>query len=269
MNKESFDEIISYLNLEKVNNIEDADIVYSPSSLLDASLYPNKKYIFGPHFSVFPNQQARNINGKHNNAIYIQPSQPSVNTWVNEFGFKNVPVKSFPFPLLLQKYPISQEDKNTVLIYFKERNPNELDFLLKFIKNKNIKYDLIKYGSYNEAEYQKKLNKSKFVIWLGRHESQGFALESVLAKNIPILVWDVTQRSQQFNCPREYHNVKSEVTTIPYWDSSCGTKFYSADELEESYDFFINNLESFTPRNFVEENLSIKKCSQNFLELIK
>jgi len=269
MNKQSFDEVISYLKFKKVNNMKEADIIYSPSLRLDTTIYPEKKFIFGPHFSVFPNQEARAIKNRFNNAIYIQPSQPSVDTWVKEFDFKNIPVKSFPFPILLEKYPISKEDKDTVLIYFKERSPNELDILKKFIDSKNVKYDLISYGNYNELEYQKKLNKAKFVIWLGRNESQGFELESVLAKNIPILVWDVTQRSQQFNCPREYYNVKSEVTTVPYWDSRCGVKFYSADELEKSYDFFIKNIENFNPRNFVEENLSIEKCSKNFLELIK
>ena len=45
-----------------VNDIPNYDVVYMPNNPIDTSKYPNKKFIFGPHFSVFPNQKLRRIN---------------------------------------------------------------------------------------------------------------------------------------------------------------------------------------------------------------
>ena len=103
---------------------------------------------------------------------------------------------------------------------------------------------------------------------MGRHESQGFALQSALAKDIPILVWSTRLRSQEWGCPQHYYNVKSEVTTVPYWDKTCGIKFHDVSELEESYEEFLDNLSSYSPRKFIEDNLTIEKCSQNFIDLV-
>ena len=57
-NKEALYRILDNMGIEykegTENNIEDYDIIYMPSSLYDTSKYPDKKFIFGPHFSVFP-----------------------------------------------------------------------------------------------------------------------------------------------------------------------------------------------------------------------
>ena len=50
---------------------------------------------------------------------------------------------------------------------------------------------------YPEEEYIKYLQESKYGIWLGAHESQGFALEEALAINVPLLVWNVKYMSQE------------------------------------------------------------------------
>ena len=43
-------------NMNDDCNLSDFDFVYFPSCPIDISLYPNTKFIFGPHFSVFPNE---------------------------------------------------------------------------------------------------------------------------------------------------------------------------------------------------------------------
>ena len=141
--------------------------------------------------------------------------------------------------------------------------------VINLLNTNNVNYEVIRYGSYNEGEYQKILDSCKYVIWLGCHESQGFALQSVLAKNIPTLVWSVKLRVQQVGHEKEYVNIKSEVTTVPYWDERCGEKFYTSDELETSYKTFLSKLYSYKPRDFVKEVLSVEVCSNNLLQLIE
>lgn len=268
MNLAGLKSIINFLSLEEVNLIEDADIVYSASSLLDTEAYPNKIFIFGPHFSIFPNTQARQISGKYKNSVYIQPSQPSVDTWVKEFNYTNVHVEAFPFPVSMPE--VSKNEKTEVLLYYKSRSQNDLNFIKNKLHSLSVNYHLINYGSYDEKDYQALLDKARFIVWVGCHESQGFALESALAKNIPILVWSVTKRTQQTNCPSEFYTSGfTPVTTIPYWDTRCGIYFTEENEFDKAYENFIDNLTNYRPRSFVNEVLSVEACSNRFLKLIE
>ena len=60
-NKEGLERLLKYLNYDykfvnNLNDINNYDIIFSPCHPIDASKYPDKKFIFGPHFSVFPNK---------------------------------------------------------------------------------------------------------------------------------------------------------------------------------------------------------------------
>ena len=62
-------------------------IVYNPSEPMDISLYPNKFWIYGPHFSVFPNEKFIKINYKQDNLVYIHPSEWCVDVY-KKFNLK-------------------------------------------------------------------------------------------------------------------------------------------------------------------------------------
>jgi len=251
-------------------SFEEAEIVYSPCSYIDIHLYPSKKFIFGPHFSVFPNNIVRKFNNIHNNAIYIQPSQPSVNTWQNEFNFKNLPMKAIPFGVNTQLFsPSDHIEKTNVIVYYKHRDPEEFKLLSNFLKSKGVNYTVFNYmQKYKEEDFLKYLKTCKYCIWLGGHESQGFALQEILSCNIPMLVWSSKLRKQEYPYRVEYQNVYSEVTTIPYWDSMCGEYFHNFNELDIKYNTFMNNLNNYTPRQFILDNLSIEKCCEKWNQLV-
>ena len=67
--------IIKELNINykygTMNDIADYDLIYSPNNPIDTSKYPNKKFIFGPHFSVFPDNKLLNINNVHSTSFWI------------------------------------------------------------------------------------------------------------------------------------------------------------------------------------------------------
>jgi hypothetical protein len=251
-------------------NFEEAEIIYSPFTYIDIHMYPSKKFIFGPHFSVFPNDVVRKFNNIHNNAIYIQPSHPSVNTWQNEFNFKNLPMTGIPFGVDTLKFsPNNTIEKNNVIIYYKQRDPREFQLLVNFLNNKQITFKVFDYlHRYKEEDFLNYLKTCKYCIWLGRHESQGFALQEILSCDVPILVWSVKLRKQEYPYRVEYQNVSSEVSTIPYWDSKCGEYFYEFNEFENKYNTFMNNLNNYKPRQFILDNLSMEKCSEKWNQLI-
>ena len=62
--------VINNINFNNIN-LNDFDCVYSPSVPIDVSLYPNTKFIFGPHFSVFPELHQMNIINKSNEVVYF------------------------------------------------------------------------------------------------------------------------------------------------------------------------------------------------------
>ena len=253
-------------NLSDINNY---DIIYSPSEPINTSLYPNKKFIFGPHFSVFPDNKLLQINNIHKNSVYIQPSDWVVKLWITNNVHNYLPIKVFSFPVDTNKFSPNYTEKKEIthiFIYYKTRTPKELTYLKSFLNYKNISYTIFDYGKkYKENEYINTLKISKYGIWLGRHESQGFALEEALSCNVPLLVWDVKSMNQEYG----YNYADISATVIPYWDERCGEYFYNHIELEKTFDLFISKLETYKPREYILENLSVKKCSERFLELIR
>ena len=270
-NKIGFENILQYLNIEykygDLNDINDYDIIYSPSDSIDTSKYKNKKFIFGPHFSVFPNNKLNQINNIYNNSIYILPSQYCISIWNNMLKDNLLPIKSFPFPVDSDKFKSikSIEDRKEVFIYYKSRNPEELHYIQNFLNNKNITYKLFDYmKTYKEQEYMDFLLNSKYGIWIGRHESQGFALQEALSCDVPLFVWDVKSMNQEYG----YSHDDIPATTIPYWDKSCGEYFHTINELENIFDKFINNLSSYKPINFILNNLDVKNCAKIFKNIL-
>ncbi len=265
---------------ELVTNLEDADIVFSASNYVQIEKYANKIFIFGPHFSVFPNQTVRRFNNLHKNAVYIQPSQPSVSTWQNEFGFKTLPIKAIPFGIDTNKFtnaPLPpQRDLDTngdrsklVMVYFKDRDPSEFKFIVDFLAKNNIGYKVFDYRKrYTETDYLNFLRNAKYGIWLGCHESQGFGLQEALSCNVPLLVWNVRLRKQQWSYREHYKNIKSEVTTIPYWDERCGEYFYEQKDFVNTFERFTRELRNYQPRQFVLDHLSMEKCAERWDTLL-
>ena len=246
-----------------IKDIKDYEIIYSPNNPININLYPNKKFIFGPHFSVFPNNKLLHINNINNNSIYIQPSDWARDTWINMNAEKILPVKTFSFSVEVDKFqPIENSKNNEIFIMFKQRDPKELEYIITFLNNIIVKFNY--QTKYNENEYISCLQNAKYGIWIGRHESQGFALEEALSCNIPLLVWDVNYMSQEYG----YNYPDIPATVIPYWDKRCGEYFKEKENFEETYYKFINKLDTYKPREYILENLSPEKCGERFIKLI-
>lgn len=101
---------------------------------------------------------------------------------------------------------------------------------------------------------------SKYCFVINGTESQGIALEELMSCNVPLFVWDVNS----WNDIGEQY--KSPATSVPYWSNTCGEKFLNEEELNIKFDEFLKNIDSYNPRNYILENLNLKKQA---LELIK
>ena len=269
-NKEALSKILDNMGIPytegRENDIEDYDIIYMPSTLYDTSKYPNKKFIFGPHYSVFPNNELLKINNKNKNSVYIQPSEWVAKMWKNMGVEKIIPIMVMPFCVNVEKFKSDYNiNKEEVFIYTKRRDPREIYMIEKYLKDSSIKYNKFDYlNGYKEEEYLNCLKKSRYGIIIDAHESQGFAIEEALSCNVPLLVWNTKTMNQEFGS--RYKEI--ECTTIPYWDERCGEYFYNAEEFERTYKKFINNIDSYKPREYILENLTTNKCREILINII-
>ena len=245
-------------------DIPNFDVICSPANPINAKEYPNKKFIFGPHFSVFPNQKLFNINNEHKNCVYIQPSRWAADVW--SYVSKLLPINPFPFPVNVDRFiPLSNMKRDKIFIYFKRRKPEELEFLKGELDRRDIQYVIFDYVKrYVENDYLQYLQQAKYGIILDAHESQGFAIEEALSCNTPLLVWCAQTMDQEYGMG--YQPIP--CTSVPYWDERCGEIFYKQEEFETQYDEFINKLDTYKPREYILENLGVEKCAENFKKLL-
>ena len=260
-------QITTIYDINQLNhiNLSEFDCVYSPALPIDVSRYPNTKFLFGPHFSVFPDHNILSVKGP--NFIYAQPSDWVLNSWKTFHGVKNVRFAKLPFGVDTQVYneskPICHRDR--VFIYYKRRNPEELQFVRNFLDKQNIPYRVFSYTHhYPEKEYLDYLRESKYGIWVGQHESQGFAVQEALSSNVPLLVWSVTSMNQEYGS--NYNDISA--TTIPYWDERCGEYFHKAYEFEEKYKLFLSKISDYKPREYIMNELSMDRCEERFIEIV-
>jgi hypothetical protein len=243
------------------------DCVYSPQIPIDVNKYPNTKFIFGPHFSVFPEKQHMDLI-RRDNVTYVQPSEWAAKIWKDNPLCNNIKIKPLPFGVDTNKFnnnkPITE--RNNVMIYFKHRNPIDLVLIENYMKSKSINYTVFSYDNkYCENDYINYLQNTKFCIWVDAHESQGFALEEALSCDVPLLVWNVKSMNQEYKS--SYNNITA--TTIPYWDERCGEFFYNIKALDIVFNLFISRLETYKPREYILENLSMDKCEQKLIDIIQ
>ena len=248
-------------------NLSLFDCVFSPCCPIDVSKYPNTKFLFGPHFSIFPENSLQMIKGK--NSVYNLLSEWVKDVWVKKFEICNdLRLVTFPFGVDTEKFseikPLSE--RNEIMVYCKNRSPLDICFIQTVLSTMNINYKLFSYhDGYNEDEYISCLQKSRFCIWVDAHESQGFALQEALSCNVPLLVWNISSMADEYN---SNYPIDFSATTTPYWDERCGEQFYHMNEFDGTFKLFLSKLDTYKPREYIMENLSIAKCEEQFIKNI-
>lgn len=254
------------------------DIIWTPCTWINPDNYPTSKIIFGPQFHVFPNScdsLYKESKAEHGlRCIYV-----CLSDWIakmfDEFvpaSLQIIPHVAIPFGLDIESQEKTKPYEYDCIIYYKARHPSILDFCEKFCTEKGLKHKIYSYGSYTRDDYINTLYKTRFVIWVGSHESQGFALEECLATNTPIFLYDVKSMKDEYTNWCYNYNSYSEkllATSAPYWNDQCGLKVYSNEEFINRFSEFIDLLDTYTPDEYVKSTLTDKICFQRFLDALK
>jgi hypothetical protein len=253
---------------------EPYDLVLITQGLIPCSFFPQaKKILYGPQNFVFPTREWQQNPGFFDKrCAYTCLSQWVKETWI-EFGSLPLPILPLPFAVDVDRFqPDPTQEKNMdCFVYFKHRNQSLLAPILAELQRQNIKPILFRYGTYQEEDYLRVLKQSKFGIWLGSHESQGFAVEEALSCNVPLLVLNVTSMFDEYDdnnnlCySNEVGRYKLRATSVPYWDDRCGI-VSNLENFHKDLAKMMKEFQEFRPREYILETLSPKVCIKRFLE---
>lgn len=80
-----------------------------------------------------------------------------------------------------------------------------------------------------------------------------------MSTNLPLFVIDYQKN--------EYFDLDNFIfTSVPYWSDKCGVRIYNINDFDEKIDLFIKNIKSYSPREFIEENLSSEIIRKKFIQ---
>ncbi len=141
--------------------------------------------------------------------------------------------------------------------------------ILHELEKRGLSFEVIRYGGYGPGEFQQALSRCRAMIFLCEHESQGLAYQECLSSGVPILAWD--QGWCQDPNRLKWGQLEIPTTSVPYFDERCGVKFQSAQNFAGRLDEFVAKLESkyFAPRDYILRNLTLEKCAQQYLEILR
>jgi hypothetical protein len=138
-----------------------------------------------------------------------------------------------------------------------------------FASRKNLVVESVVYGSYTQQEYRSLLGRGKGMIFLCEHESQGLAYQECLSSGVPILAWDQGRYLDPNRFAWGQPNIKA--TSVPYFDDRCGERFAGSEDLDEKLSIFMGKIDAsaYSPRDFIMENLTLKRCAAQFLSFFE
>lgn len=164
-----------------------------------------------------------------------------------------------PLPLPLPR-PVTW--RHDYFVYFKSQNWDQLRSVHDYLFHNYFKLHgpTLTYYFYSTEELVEAAQRSRFCIFLSGTETQGLASLEIMACGCPLFVLDTTEHIQ------EGYGM-SGATSVTCWDSTCGMKS-SLKDMERDFPVFMERLETYNPRAFVERDYSWKAAAGKLVQLI-
>lgn len=248
-------------------NIAKGDVVYVNESVeaLRGAIDLKKKGMIskimaGPVISILPNEE-KGIVLDVNIDLLLFPSAWTKDFWVSQAPQLAEKIKIWPAGVN-SDCDLSQK-RDLFLVYYKSGPKTQFDYVINFLKSKNIPYAVVHYGHYQKADYFAKLARAKGMVYLSESESQGLALCEAWMHNVPTLVWS---RGYWEYCGYKWFN---DRISAPYLTPECGMFFTGADDFTDKWRDFAGNLGSYKSRDYALANFTNKVSAKRFIDLIK
>ncbi len=221
--------------------------------------------LLGPNLTVLPQYLPRGL--RKGRFKYLMPSHWSSCMWAMA-GFPSDRLRIWSVGIDGDEFtPRDCSMAEEVLVYFKPRFEFELRHARDALERSGLRYSIIRYGSYSEEDFKRRLSRTKWCLWIGRPETQGIALQEVLACNVPVLVWDA--KTMFFNeplpCGFPSGYAFLPATSAPLFSSAAGVRISCASELLPGIRQIEDTWRLLGPRQYVLEELSLERSARTFL----
>lgn len=138
------------------------------------------------------------------------------------------------------------------------------------LEQQGLNTAVIRYGFYEEEQFHSLLARSKAMLFLCEHETQGIAYQQALSCGVPILAWE---RGGFWQDPSFFpHKIQfAPVSAVPYWDKRCGIKFKDKSDFPDKLEEFLYKLKgtAFAPRDYILELLTLEKCADQYIQHVR
>jgi hypothetical protein len=148
------------------------------------------------------------------------------------------------------------------VIYVKYTPKRLLNFVVKYLIDCGLEFQIIQYGHHTHTEYLNLLSKSSSAIFLSPSESQGLALHEAWMANLPTLIW--SPGSLVF----DWGEVRDPLVSCPYFNPVCGEVFTGEQDFTTKANPFFKNLNNYKPRQYSIEHFTDIATTKLILDLL-
>jgi glycosyltransferase involved in cell wall biosynthesis len=139
-----------------------------------------------------------------------------------------------------------------------------LEPIQKMLKRRGFRIETLRYLGHDHETYHRMLARSRAMVFLCEHETQGLAYQEALASNVPILAWD----NGYWLDPlwKRFSKTMIPATSVPYFSPDCGERFADFGAFEPALNRFLERLPSLRPRKYIAENLTMKRSAEIYAD---
>jgi hypothetical protein len=123
------------------------------------------------------------------------------------------------------------------------------------LRSRGLSWELVRYGAYDHRTYRALMRRSRAMIFLCEHETQGMAYQEAMAANLPILAWDKGVWADPQSA--RYSSEPIPASSVPYFGLQCGERFVDFDGFHAALERFLEYRARYAPRAFVQSELSL------------
>lgn len=199
--------------------------------------------------------------------------------WVNNLckDYFGSICKIWPAGVDTTKYfPENHSQKDIDFLVYDKLNFNReteekriLNPILEELKQQGLRYEKVRYGSYDPSDYKQLLKRSKYFLFLSPHESQGLACQEAMACGLPVLAFNEKRIRDPYYIKLGSENLPT--SSIPWFTQACGTEFENEKEFPIALTEFLKNAASgkFHPELYIQQEFSLEASAQKLITLMK
>jgi hypothetical protein len=157
-----------------------------------------------------------------------------------------------------------------ILLYDKVRwdryvlEPSFLQPIRDILARRGLKVAELRYKYHDHKTYCDLLKRSKAMVFLCEHETQGLAYQEALAMNVPILAWDFGMWADPLW--KLFSIQPIPASSVPFFSPECGERFRTLQDFGEALTNLLDQLDSYSPRNFIAEHLLLENSARIYVQ---